>query len=378
MNFRVQDLPYLFLVACSIVHVVYLLPTITDLTCPKDGSEILIDGIGFETQSFRFPPTGSAGFPKGWTCNWKFKAEPGLRLLLQLIDVTAVGDDDEINIINSDGSVEDTDTGPFSDDTFEYWVATDDSFTVQLITDKVGSDAERFLINTIAGKDSGTCPGTKTISATDNVQLLTSNNFPDPYESDGVCDVKIIADEGKSVHYQLTFNNVENDSRQKNLGACRDDFKIFDGSMKENKLYDNCALFHPENGGQSSERALRILFAPDGFEQETGFLILFSQKDECAQETEPCDTNAECFNTDGSFRCECKEGFIGDGFQCDQVTTTTTPTTPTTPITPTTPTTPTTTKDPKRLPLILTSLGTAAVASGVGLLVLLFGLSTNG
>lgn len=48
--------------------------------------------------------------------------------------------------------------------------------------------------------------------------------------------------------------------------------------MKENKLYDNCALFHPENGGQSSERALPILFAPDGFEQETGFLILFSQK----------------------------------------------------------------------------------------------------
>lgn len=49
--------------------------------------------------------------------------------------------------------------------------------------------------------------------------------------SDGVCDVKIIADEGKSVHYQLTFNNVENDSRQKNLGACRDDFKIFDGNV---------------------------------------------------------------------------------------------------------------------------------------------------
>ena len=30
----------------------------------------------------------------------------------------------------------------------------------------------------------------------------------------------------------------------------------------------------------------------------------------------PCDANADCNNTDGSFDCECRLGFLGDGFQC--------------------------------------------------------------
>ena len=37
---------------------------------------------------------------------------------------------------------------------------------------------------------------------------------------------------------------------------------------------------------------------------------------ECEQEPYPCDESAICYNTDGSFYCECKEGFSGDGFEC--------------------------------------------------------------
>ena len=37
-------------------------------------------------------------------------------------------------------------------------------------------------------------------------------------------------------------------------------------------------------------------------------------KDECGDE--PCDTNAECINTEGTFSCFCNSGFIGNGISC--------------------------------------------------------------
>ena len=36
--------------------------------------------------------------------------------------------------------------------------------------------------------------------------------------------------------------------------------------------------------------------------------------DEC--DANPCDANAICLNTDGSFICTCDDGFTGDGFNC--------------------------------------------------------------
>ena len=38
--------------------------------------------------------------------------------------------------------------------------------------------------------------------------------------------------------------------------------------------------------------------------------------DECENER-PCDINAECTNEDGGFSCQCSEGFMGDGLNCD-------------------------------------------------------------
>ena len=34
-------------------------------------------------------------------------------------------------------------------------------------------------------------------------------------------------------------------------------------------------------------------------------------------ELTPCHLNGICSNTDGSFNCVCKQGFTGDGFQCE-------------------------------------------------------------
>ena len=42
-----------------------------------------------------------------------------------------------------------------------------------------------------------------------------------------------------------------------------------------------------------------------------------SDDDECDSETGgACDASARCYNTPGSFKCDCKAGFTGDGFTC--------------------------------------------------------------
>ena len=38
--------------------------------------------------------------------------------------------------------------------------------------------------------------------------------------------------------------------------------------------------------------------------------------DECELETDTCDVNAECTNTDGSYTCSCNAGYSGDGMTC--------------------------------------------------------------
>ena len=45
------------------------------------------------------------------------------------------------------------------------------------------------------------------------------------------------------------------------------------------------------------------------------FLIL-TDIDECAAATPPCDANADCMNTPGSFTCTCQSGYEGDGMTC--------------------------------------------------------------
>ncbi|XP_064594807.1 IgGFc-binding protein-like [Liolophura sinensis] len=39
-------------------------------------------------------------------------------------------------------------------------------------------------------------------------------------------------------------------------------------------------------------------------------------QDECLDGTAKCDENADCFNIFGGFECKCRNGFVGDGFDC--------------------------------------------------------------
>nr|XP_058947363.1 protein kinase C-binding protein NELL2-like [Pocillopora verrucosa] len=41
--------------------------------------------------------------------------------------------------------------------------------------------------------------------------------------------------------------------------------------------------------------------------------------DECTKKTYGCDVNAECHNTEGSFFCKCKAGYVGNGQNCAEI-----------------------------------------------------------
>ena len=42
----------------------------------------------------------------------------------------------------------------------------------------------------------------------------------------------------------------------------------------------------------------------------------FLDIDECSKGSHVCHVNAGCTNTNGSYNCTCKDGFIGDGRSC--------------------------------------------------------------
>ena len=42
-------------------------------------------------------------------------------------------------------------------------------------------------------------------------------------------------------------------------------------------------------------------------------ILIFSDIDECSEENFTCHPNATCINTQGSYNCQCKDGFEGDG-----------------------------------------------------------------
>ena len=47
------------------------------------------------------------------------------------------------------------------------------------------------------------------------------------------------------------------------------------------------------------------------------FFFVSLDIDECSADPGPCDENADCTNTDGSYSCNCKQGFDGDGEVCE-------------------------------------------------------------
>lgn len=45
------------------------------------------------------------------------------------------------------------------------------------------------------------------------------------------------------------------------------------------------------------------------------FICLLIDIDECKDDV--CDENAQCINTEGSYRCMCIQGYTGDGINCE-------------------------------------------------------------
>ena len=44
-------------------------------------------------------------------------------------------------------------------------------------------------------------------------------------------------------------------------------------------------------------------------------LTMFADTDEC--KSSPCDANADCTNTPGSYDCKCKDGYKENGDHCE-------------------------------------------------------------
>ena len=45
-------------------------------------------------------------------------------------------------------------------------------------------------------------------------------------------------------------------------------------------------------------------------------ITLILDVDECKSNRDNCDVNAECSNTEGSYKCLCNVGYSGNGFNC--------------------------------------------------------------
>ena len=71
-----------------------------------------------------------------------------------------------------------------------------------------------------------------------------------------------------------------------------------------------------ESEGKTKENVIRVTFL-------TLYIVIdgvhcsLTDKDECAENTDNCNTNAACTNTQGSFECICNEGFSGNGVSCE-------------------------------------------------------------
>ena len=61
---------------------------------------------------------------------------------------------------------------------------------------------------------------------------------------------------------------------------------------------------------------LKKLIPSTGYETDPSDSDNCIDIDECAADTHNCASEATCTDTEGSFNCVCKEGFMGDGIQC--------------------------------------------------------------
>eukprot|EP00105_Crassostrea_gigas_P036723 XP_019920871.1 PREDICTED: zinc metalloproteinase nas-39-like [Crassostrea gigas] len=127
------------------------------LSCPNDGSEVVIDIPEFEAQTFSFPPQETDGFPISSTCTWTFKGEEGSGIIIHVFNMTFEGSD-SLSVDDDDAvfGTRETFEGPLieaSDSRSR--ISFDSSMKVTLTTDDNFNKMERFTVSVISGRDSG-------------------------------------------------------------------------------------------------------------------------------------------------------------------------------------------------------------------------------
>jgi len=48
-------------------------------------------------------------------------------------------------------------------------------------------------------------------------------------------------------------------------------------------------------------------------------VLIFADIDECVVNTDDCDANATCHNSEGSYTCTCTSGYTGNGHTCSGI-----------------------------------------------------------
>ncbi|XP_072033997.1 uncharacterized protein [Amphiura filiformis] len=87
----------------------------------------------------------------------------------------------------------------------------------------------------------------------------------------------------------------------------------YDGTNCDNDI-DECASSPCQNGGTCQDEidGFTCMCGGTGYEGDT----CETNIDECTTNTHNCDPNASCFDTPGSFYCECNDGYYGNGMMC--------------------------------------------------------------
>ncbi|KAF0026514.1 hypothetical protein F2P81_021251 [Scophthalmus maximus] len=97
-----------------------------------------------------------------------------------------------------------------------------------------------------------------------------------------------------------------------------------DGSCANSRT---CSLAHCQYGCEEVQGEIRCLCPSAGLQlgQDertcvgTNRLLPIPDNDECAAGTHKCSHHAVCLNTQGSYKCRCKSGFRGNGFECSAI-----------------------------------------------------------
>ncbi|CAK8680217.1 unnamed protein product [Clavelina lepadiformis] len=143
--------------------------------------------------------------------------------------------------------------------------------------------------------------------------FLASPNFPNNYPYSVVCSATILAEADHVI--TITFLNFQLESH---ISCNYDSLKITDGSDGGNQsLGPLCGSALPEHRSFFTN-SLTITFTSDFSVSFKGFRLQWTIVGVgCA--SDPCGVNATCTDTDGSYYCDCPEGFTGNAYISCQV-----------------------------------------------------------